>query len=254
MKSFTEYYEIAKEAAERASVFLRASYGPVKEMTIKEGTHYSINDDILSNKIYEDFLREKTPEVAIYTEEGERNLNSDLVWIIDPIDGTSNYRVGIPLFVTQICLLYKGEPVVAVIQAPALNWLFTAQKNKGAYLNDQKINVSNVSSLNMAMLGYNKSLRNQEMSEYINKLIPLTRTIRDFGVTGIDLSFTASGKLDLVMNANSALYDYAPGVLLIREAGGIVTNFAGDNWKITDKTLIAANKNLLAAALEIIKK
>ncbi|MFA5024395.1 MAG: inositol monophosphatase family protein [Patescibacteria group bacterium] len=253
MKTFNEYYEIAKEAAERASVFLRGNYGPAKEMTLKEGTHYSINDDLLSNEIYEKFLRERTPEVAIYTEEGERNLNSDLVWVIDPIEGTSNYRVGIPLFATQICLLYKGEPVVAVIQAPVLNLLFTAQKGEGAYLNGQKITVSSISELKLAMLGYNKGLRHLEASNHINKLIPQFRTIRNFGVAGIDLVFAASGKLDLVMNANSELYDYAPGVLLVREAGGRVTNFAGVDWKTNDKTLIAANKKLLTAALEAIR-
>jgi len=253
MKNFDKYYKVALETTKRASSFLRDSYGQTKEMTHKSGTHFGIADDVESNKIIEDYLRSHTPEVAIYSEEGERNLESKLVWIIDPIDGTSNYRVEIPMFVTQLCLLSDGEPVVSVIRAPVLDLVFSAQKNKGAFLNDEKIMVSETSEISRGMFGFNKGSNNLDVGKYITQLGPIVRTIRIYGAMGMDLAYVASGKLDALINSGSDLYNFAPGVLLVREAGGVAVNFDGKDWKSNDKTLLATNKNLVEEVLKILQ-
>src|SRR3990172_3448656 len=82
------------------------------------------------------------PEISLYTEEGEKNLDSDLVWVVDPIDGTSNYRVGNPFYGTQICLLYRNDPLISIISAPSLKQTFRAIKGKGSFLNNNKIKVT----------------------------------------------------------------------------------------------------------------
>lgn len=249
MTNFDKYYKIAIEATNQASDFLRDNFGKVKEMSHKSGTHYGIADDVESNKIIEEYLRKHSPEVAIYSEEGERNLESELVWVIDPIDGTSNYRVGIPMFVTQLCLLKNGEPVVSVIQAPMFNLVFSAQKNEGAYLNKEKITISEVSEMNKAMSGFNKGSSNADVGKYISKLGSKVRTIRIYGAMGLDLAYVASGKLDVLINSGSNLYDFAPGVLLVREAGGVAVNFDGSEWTFKDETLIATNQKLVEQIL-----
>lgn len=253
MKSFDRYYEIAKEATGRASDFLLANYGRVKEMTHKEGTHYRVADDLENNRIIEDYLRSQTPEVAIYSEEGERDLESELVWVVDPIDGTSNYRVGIPMFATQLCLLSKGEPIISVIQAPMLGLNFSARKGEGAYLNDKKITVSETPEINRAMVGFNKGSNNIDMGKYTIQLGSVVRTVRNYGAAGLDLSYVASGKLDAFVNSGSGLYDYAPGVLLVREAGGVAVNFDGNDWTLEDKTLVATNQKLVSPILKFLK-
>lgn len=253
MNDFDKYYKIAIEATNQASNFLRDNFGKIKEMTHKAGTHYGIADDLESNRIIEEYLRSHSPEVAIYSEEGERNLESELVWIIDPIDGTSNYRVRIPMFVTQLCLLKNGEPVVSVIQAPMFDLVFSAQKDKGSYLNGEKIAVSEVSEINKAMFGFNKGSSNADVGKYISKLGSKVRTIRIYGGMGLDLAYVSSGKLDALINSGSNLYDFAPGVLLVREAGGVAVNFDGNEWTFKDETLIATNQKLVKQILTNLK-
>lgn len=251
MKKFDNYFKIAEEVTKMADSFLFKNYGQIKKMNLGHKNHCCIADDKKCNKIYEKYLKAKTPEVAIYSEEGEKNLKSDLVWVIDPIDGTSNYRVGIPLFVTQICLLYKNEPVLSIIKAPILKLSFSAQKNKGAYLNGKKIKVSKVSELRKAMIGFNKGASNIYPGQHILKLGQAVRTIRIYGSMGIDLAYCASGKLDALINYGSKLYDYAPGILLIKEAGGVTINFNGNPWSSKDKTLIVTNKLLAPKIVKV---
>lgn len=253
MKNLDKYYKIATEVTQLAGNFLLDKYGSIKNMSHKSGTHYGIAEDVKCNKIYEKYLKHKTPEVSIYSEEGEKNLNSDLIWVIDPIDGTSNYRVGIPLFVTQICLLYKSDPVVSIIHAPIFKQFFSAQKNKGAFLNNKKLIISKTLDLRKAMLGVNKGGSNLDAGKYITQLGNQVRTVRIYGSMGIELAYVASGKLDILIDSGSDLYDYAPGVLLVKEAGGVVLNFEGKDWTFRDKTLLATNKKLASDVLQILK-
>lgn len=249
MNNYKKYYLAGQSAVSKASEFLRASYGDVKEMKLKSGTHYGIEDDLKTNTIIEKYLRDATPEVGIYSEEGERSLESELVWVIDPIDGTTNYRVGIPLFVSQICLLEKGEPVLAFLNSPILQMDFSAQRNHGSKLNSQTIKVSELKELNKATVSFNKGDTNENVGRLISKLGKNIRSVRSFGSMGIDLAFVASGKIDVLINSGSDLYDYAPGVILVREAGGVVVNFEGRPWSYEDKTLIAGNKELVQEVL-----
>ncbi len=241
MKSYHDYLEIALKTVRMASDYLVKNFGTVKKMTHKHDGHYGIEDDKVVNTLYETQLGNLTPEANLYTEEGQRDLSSGFTWIVDPIDGTSNYRVGIPFFNTQICLLENKEPVVSVIKAPLLSQEFTAIKGE-RFLNESLINVG-------------KGTKQEDRlwyAETLGKVMPYVRTTRNFGSCGIELAYTASGKIDAVLNSGSQLYDYAPGVLLIREAGGRVVNKEGDNWKFDDSFLLASNKYLVSELQKII--
>jgi myo-inositol-1(or 4)-monophosphatase len=253
MENLEYYLAIAKDIAHQAGDLLAQGYGQSYGITKKGEGLYSIKKDIECNALYTNFLRAKTPEISLYTEEGEQSLGTDLVWVVDPLDGSSNYRMEIPLFVTQICLLYKQEPVVSVIFSPMFKQEFTATKGGGAFLNGNKIAVNNVSEMEKSLLVVSKGTSNVVAGKTISLFGDLVRTVRLFGATGMDLAYVAAGKSEITTNYGSQLWDYAPGVLLVREAGGLAMNFKGDPWTINDNSLVAANKYLMPKVLEIIK-
>jgi myo-inositol-1(or 4)-monophosphatase len=248
--SLKKYLAVAQDAARRAGFWLKEHYGEIKEMRLKESNHYTINEDKERNDFYEAILRKETPEAGLYTEEGERSLDADLAWVVDPIDGTSNYRAGVPLFMTQICLLCKNEPVLSVLFNPVLGEEFTAIKNGGAFLNGNRIEVSGETDLKRSMFIAAKAWDAESAGKYISYFGKYIRTARMFGgCTAIDLAFVASGRGEFTINSGSYLYDYAPGVLLVREAGGLVMNFEGKPWGVKDRNLVACNKELMPEVL-----
>lgn len=255
MKSLDEYLEIAFKVSELAGNHALKNFGSQKLKHHKKDLEYGIKEDKECNDIYEDFLKNSTPEVELYTEEGEKNLDSELVWAIDPIDGTSNYSVGIPVWNSQICLLKKGEPVVAVINCPALNQKFHAVKGKGAFLNEQKVSISQITDLKMAVFGISKGNKLKAliwMGEMMRKFFKEIRTPRILSSLGVELSYVASGMIDIFISEDASIWDYAPGVLMIREAGGVVLNMKGEEWTIQDRTLIASNKVLVQKVLKLL--
>lgn len=254
---FKNYYDIALRVARKAGKFLIKNFGPIKKATHKSNYHFGIEDDLKLNNFYEETLTKLTPEVALYTEEGEKNLDNDLVWVVDPIDGTSNYRVGNPFYVTQICLLSKNEPVVSVVYAPSLDQIFTAVKGQGTYLNNKKVKVSPVEKLSTSLISIGKGTKYDDRLWYggvLKNIMEHVRTFRHFGSAGLELAYTACGKIDIYMNKGSQLYDYAPGSLLIEESGGKFTNFTGKSWNIYDDSILASNPKLHNQILAVLNE
>ena len=252
-----KYQDIAVKTSNEAAEYLLKRFGSHKKVHHKSDRHWGIEEDIELNKFYEDKLRQLTPEASIYSEEGERNLDSELVWVIDPIDGTSNYRVAIPFYTTQICLLVDREPVVSVIRAPTLKQNFTAVKGRGSFLNARKIKVSNIKKINEAMISIGKGTKYDDLLWYggiMRNIMGNVRTFRHFGSCGLELSYTAVGMIDIYINKGSHhIYDFAPGSLILREAGAILTDFNGNNWNINEDTIVASNKYLSKDILNVLK-
>lgn len=257
MKSHKDYFEIAEKINNKVASFLLDNFGSTKEMTQKEGSHYGIKEDLTANQMYEDFLRKETPEVALYTEEGERNLSADLVWVIDPIEGTSNYRSGNPFFATQIALVEKNEAVVSIVNSPALDKKFTAVKNQGAFLNGQKISPTSERILEKSLVEMGRGTTNEDKDWYVEtlgKIIKKVKTCRSFGSAGLSLAFTACGIFDIYINNGSHIYDLASGALIAKEAGAKVVNFGGRPWSITDgDNILVSNSELSDQILNLIK-
>lgn len=255
MKSLDEYLDIANKITDLVGEFALKNFGERKVTFHKKGLEYSVDEDKKANDLYEQFLKKETPEVALFTEEGEKNLTGELVWTVDPIDGTSNYSVGIPFFNTQICLIKNQQPVVAVIFVPALGQKFWAVKNQGAFFNGQKITISDQQDITQATFGVGGGNTREEklwVGETLEKLLHYFRSPRVLSSTGVEMSYTASGIIDLFLSKGGAAWDYAPGALLIREAGGVVLNLEGREWEIEDRGLIASNEVLAKQVLELL--
>jgi myo-inositol-1(or 4)-monophosphatase len=255
MNDLGGYFKIADEINSKVSDFLLSNFGPVKEMKQKSGNHYGIAEDIKSNAMYEEFLSKATPDIALYTEEGQKNLNSDLVWVIDPIEGTNNYASGIPMWATQIALLYKKEPVLGIVNAPYLKQKFIGVKGEGATLNGKKISPTPLTDLQRAIVDICRGSRDEDKDwslEVLGKTIKKIKTMRYYGATGLAISYAAAGMTDMHINKGSDIYDYSAGVAIAGEAGATVVNLNGDSWKIDDSGVIVSNKILTEKILAII--
>lgn len=255
MKTLDKYLDIANKITDLVGEYALKNFGGRKVTFHKAGLEYSVDEDKKANDLYEKFLKKETPEVALYTEEGEKNLDQDLVWTIDPIDGTSNYSLGIPFFNTQICLLKNKEPVVVVIFVPVLGQKFWAVKGQGAFFNGQKIKVTDKKDLEKSIFGISGGNTREDrewMGKNLKELLHYFRSPRVLSSTGVEMSYTASGIIDLFLSKGGATWDYAPGALLIREAGGVVLNLEGRQWKIEDRGLIASNEALIKQILELL--
>lgn len=250
-----KYLTIAKDAAVKAGEFLSSNFGRNKKMYHKGGTHFTIKEDAAADKIYKKILAEKSPEVNYYSEESAGKLGSKLTWLVDAIEGTSNYRVGLPFFATQIALVKSEEILLSVVHAPLLYLTYYASKNAGAFRNGVRIKVSNEKKLDKALVSINKGTEIEYLKWYSKTIVDISgkiRTFRNLGATGLELAFVADGKFDVHINYGGGMYDLIPGALLIKEAGGkIITNKARE-WAISNDYLIASNKYLSPQIAKII--
>ncbi|MCL7713900.1 inositol monophosphatase family protein [Stenotrophomonas mori] len=176
-------------------------------------------------------LKRAYPDYGIYGEEGGLQGNGRQMWVIDPLDGTSNYLHGFPHYCVSIALVESGEPTDAVIFDPLRNELFTASKGAGAVLNDRRIRVSDRKDLEGAMVhtGFAPRERARAGSQLrtIDTLLDQAEDIRRTGSAALDLAYVACGRTDAYFEAGVKAWDIAAGVLLVRESGGKVCNYRG---------------------------
>tara|TARA_X000001036_G_scaffold436026_1_gene478412 strand:+ start:1593 stop:2363 length:771 start_codon:yes stop_codon:yes gene_type:complete len=193
---------------------------------------------------------------AFLGEETGQRGKSDYIWIIDPLDGTTNFLHNFPHFAVSIALQHKGILEQAVIYDPLKQELFTATKGKGALLNNRKIRVSAKNELDGALLGtgfpYNNEKAMLKFIESYKALFPRVAGIRRAGVASLDLAYVASGRLDGFWEFNLKQWDIAAGILLIQEAGGISAELTGGVNYLESGNIISANPKLLKAMLKIV--
>lgn len=259
MINLDKYFNIATKAVDEVSKYLLANFGRIKDFKVKGPSDIYIKQDIEANRLYEEFFKKETPKISLFTEEGSKKLTDDLVWVIDPIEGTSNYRVGIPFFSTTICLLYDKKPRLAIVCAPALNQIFFAIKGKGTFLNNKRVGATNIKDLKLAMISLGRGRKPEDkkwVAETAGLLLPKVRTLRTLGSAGLEMAYTAAGMLDIYLargiEAGEGIYDILPGLLLLRESGCKVVNENGNSYKIGDRLLLASNKELVSRVLKII--
>lgn len=183
------------------------------------------------------------PDHAIQAEESGKTGESDYVWVIDPLDGTTNYLHRFPVFCVSIALQHKGRAEHAVVYDPLRQELFTASRGQGAQLDGRKIRVSGLTDMAMALIGTGFPYRssNEEMGPYMNMLVNAmkhTSGIRRPGAAALDLAYVAAGRLDAFWETGLMPWDLAAGALIIREAGGMVSALdGGENYMETGHVL-----------------
>lgn len=202
-------------------------------------------DLLCENKIIE-IIKDSFPDHSILAEEGGgTTTNSDHKWIIDPVDGTTNFAHDFPMYCTSIALEVKGEVVVGVVYVPVLDELFSACKGEGAFLNGKKIHVSKSNVLQESMLatGFAYDVHETEVDNvtHFKNFLKKTRAVRRPGSAAIDLCYVAVGRFDGFWEFSLHPWDVAAGVLLIEEAGGKVANMAGEKYSIYSDNILASN-------------
>ncbi len=199
-------------------------------------------------------LAESFPDSSFLAEESGTTGNNDFVWIIDPIDATKNFIRNLPFWGIQIALAKKGEIVVGVSYAPALNELFFAEKGKGTYFNDQKISVSKTNALKDATLLHGTIDFFEEKTNNFLKLSKSCYYERGFG-DFYGYTLVACGKADVMLDAkNGGPWDIAAVKIIVEEAGGLVTNLNGQPWNLTDRNALATNGLINEEVISILNK
>lgn len=200
-------------------------------------------------------LREKYPGHAILAEEtGAHPGRDEYEWVIDPLDGTTNYLHGFPQFAVSIACKIRGKLEQAVVYDPLREEMFTATRGRGAQLNDRRIRVSDRKSLDGALLGTGFPFReHQNLDLYMQMfrlMVEQTAGLRRPGSAALDLAYTAAGRTDGFFELGLSQWDFAGGALLVSEAGGMVTDIDGGGGFLDSGNLLAANLKIHAAMLK----
>ena len=242
--------KIAKESALIGNEILIKNYNKIQTITSKgrKGDLVTNVDLEVEEKIKE-YLTIKTPDISIHAEEsGKLIKTSELTWCIDPLDGTTNYSHGYPFFGTSIGLLYKNNPILGSISVPYLNELYSACIGKGAYCNDKEIRVSNTSTLfdSLLVTGFSYDRFDIEDNNYAEfcYLTHKTRGVRRGGAAAVDLAFVASGKVDGYWERGLEIWDLAAGAIIVKEAGGVVSDYPNDEFNLSSGRILACSPKL----------
>lgn len=249
--NYSDLLQAAQYAAEKAGEVLRQGYGTQFTIESKSEKNDLVTEyDKKSEETIITYLREQFPDSGFLAEEsGLTESNSDLRWIIDPLDGTVNFAHGIPVFAISIAAEYKGEIVCGVIYQPLLREMFTTIKNGGSFLNGIPLKVSTVSDFSRSFLvtgfPYNIVKHKRDWAEHFLSIVRNGIPVRRLGSAALDLAYTAAGRFDGFWEIGLSPWDVAAGILMVREAGGIVKNYEGDEYILGNDSIIACNEHIL---------
>jgi myo-inositol-1(or 4)-monophosphatase len=249
-----------KAARKAGNLMLRASrdLDLIKVETKRRNDFVTEVDRVAEAAIIET-LREVYPHHSILAEEsGEsKGAQSDYVWIIDPIDGTTNFIHGIPHFAVSIGLSHKGILSQAVVYDPSKNELFTASRGGGAFMNERRLRVAKRDKLTEAIIGTGFPFRdNQAFDEYMAQFKAVTMScagVRRPGAASLDLAYVAAGRFDGFWESGLSPWDIAAGALLITEAGGLVGDFEGNDKYLESGRCVASSPKLFPQLLKTLK-
>ena len=249
------------KACRKASKTLIRDFGEIEnlQVSIKGPGDFVTNCDKKVEKILIDELLKARPSYSILSEEiGEINNDDSFKWIIDPIDGTYNFLHGIPHFAISVGLEHNKEIICGIIYDPIKDEMFTAEKGNGSYLNNQRMRVSSRSKLEDCMIftgGPKRDAKNRELAlkEYYKFSIKVLVPMRKLGSASLDMAYVAAGRCDGFWQRNLNYWDIAAGIILVKEAGGFVTDFNGENEYIQNKTILATNAKINKEMIEILK-
>lgn len=254
------YAAAAISAAQKAGAYLARQFLKVHHHDIRlKGIHDIVTHaDIEANRIIISELKKTFPRDDFMSEETGLEDNPETFrWIIDPLDGTTNYAVGNPLFCTSIALIHNKQTVFGIVYAPILKEFYIAEKGKGAKLNGKRIRVSHESQLRHSIItvGYSHDhLSRQKAHKQEHKLWTRILNTRFFASNCLDLAFVAAGRVEgCFLAPRITPWDTAAGALLINEAGGKVTDVNNRPWSVTSTSLLASNSHIHSALLKILR-
>jgi myo-inositol-1(or 4)-monophosphatase len=211
--------------------------------------------DRTSEKLIVERLRSHFPTHSILAEEGfGSELNSEYRWYVDPLDGTTNFAHGFPVYNVTMALEHNGEMIAGVIYDPTRDEMFSAERGAGAFLNGQRIHVTQTARLEDALTatGFPSRKRHQDVNvHFFYQLAMLSHGVRRAGAAAIDLAYVACGRVDLFWEFSLNPWDMAAGSLLVREAGGKVTDMRGGPFHLRGADILADNGTVHAETVEL---
>ena len=241
---------IARAAALRAGEMLMERFSEVKTVSYKGRGNIVTDVDMAVEKEVLSLLRREYPDFnALGEESAGVPADAGYVWIVDPLDGTRNYASGIPFFSTVVGLARDGEVLVGVNYDPVRDEMFEAQRGRGAFLNGQRMAVSDKSAISDCIIGMDLSYNNEGAVnglDVIRSIWPGMQTSRIMGSAALGISYAAAGRTDLYFHHQLEPWDQVAGILLVEEAGGIITDRAGKRAGLYSDGLIATNATLHA--------
>ncbi len=251
----TSYLNTAINAAREAGDLQKRRYCTDFMINHKGETDLVTEVDLASEELIVKSIRANHPGHDILAEENDyAALCSGFTWIIDPLDGTTNYAHGIPWFCVSIALEIENVVTVGVIYHPMMEQLFTVIRGEGAFLNGERLGVSSRSPLRQSLLAtgfpYDRAVDQDNNFDHFFKFQLGARAVRRFGAAALDLAYVATGRLDGFWESKLKPWDLAAGVLLVEEAGGTVTGYAGEPYDIRDGRILASNGRIHAEMLE----
>ncbi len=250
------------KAAYAAGRGLVRDFGEVEQLQVsKKGpSDFVSTADMKAERVVFEILSEARPNFAFLAEEGTTKGDKDAAqrWIVDPLDGTLNFLHGLPHFAVSIAAEEEGEITAAVIYDPIKDELFWAAKGEGAFMNHRRLRVSSRTKLNEAMLAtgipWASRKDHEDFSRELLAVMPRVAGIRRWGVASLDLAYVAAGRFDGFWESQLLPWDIAGGILLVREAGGLVAEKNGGEKMLESGSILAANGGLFDQLLDIFKK
>jgi myo-inositol-1(or 4)-monophosphatase len=248
-------------ACEKAARSLLRDFGEVEQLQVsrKGPGDFVTKADHKAEKIILEILKKARPEYAMLFEESgvHAGVNADFRWIVDPLDGTSNFIHAIPHFCISIGLEYKGEMLCGMIFDPVKNELFYAEKGRGAFLGNVKLRVSGRTILEDSLVGvaYPHSAKKNDphLHEQVQRVDMQVASLRHFGSAALDLCYVAAGRFDGYWALELKPWDYAAGSLIVQEAGGTLTDVKGQPNFMETHTILAGNPSIHQALLPLLR-
>ncbi len=250
------------KAAQKAARGLVRDFGEVEQLQVSlkgPGDFVSIADMKAEQTMKEELERAR-PDFGFLMEESGIVEGKDPHhrWIIDPLDGTTNFLHGVPHFCTTVALENRGEIIAGVTYNPVADEMFWAERGAGAYLNDRRLRVSSRARMSDALVStgiahghgddYDAFLRE------VRAVMPQVTSLRRYGAAALDMAYVAAGRCDVYWQRGLGAWDIAAGIILVREAGGLVTDLAGGHKMLDDGQIIAGNDQLQQRVLDIVRQ
>ncbi len=254
-----DYLQCAEHAAREAGNYILQNLGKVKQISFKSQEKNLVTEvDKKSEEIIITNLQKNFPDFDILAEESgtSSTTNSEYMWVIDPLDGTTNFTHGLPIFSISIGLIKGNEVITGVVYDPTRNQMFSAEKGKGSYLNGKKLSVSRTKEIKKSLLvtgfPYNVEENPDKCFERFIMMTKNSRAVRRLGSAALDFAYVAAGIFDGFWEVKLNPWDIAAGLLLVKEAGGKVTNFKGEEGDIFNPQILATNGHIHSKMIELL--
>jgi myo-inositol-1(or 4)-monophosphatase len=248
--------QTAIQAAQAAGRTLLEQLPDERQVRVKGLRDIVTDADLAAERVIVQTIRARFPDHTLLTEEGGESAgDAPYVWVVDPLDGTTNYSRRMPIFSTSIGLFHQGQPALGVVYDPLREHLFAAERGRGATLNGKTLRVSAVERVVDAVVGLDwahSHANRHQIVAHLGQIAPACATLRGLGSAALGLCYVAAGWIDAYFHVGIKPWDLAAGLLLIQEAGGRVTDLEGRDWEPWGARVLVSNGHVHQALLDLV--